>query len=349
MKLKKNIYISKLNYFNFQKFYILKFKLNVLNLFNPNIKIKDNLYYKFLFFINNIFNLKINYNLNLYYFIFNLISFNSKKYISSFNKLILKKYNKLNINKKKFTFYFNISDTVLNINNLLDLKFTPNKINFYKYINIYFYFYTIFNKQTIISFVNTSFNLNFIKFNTKFFNIKNNFIIKTGYLYSLNLLHNYKYLINILFKILISFFYINQTCSIIYSKFYYILSYNLYYLYTKQKIYIPYFYFEFIIFNLLKFVKILNEQKSTLNKNDIIQFCLIKLLNKSLLKNNYYPVLYKPIILSISKSILYNNGILSTLSFQETIKILYKSILLNKIDWIFELKSNIILSNITFL
>ena len=55
---------------------------------------------------------------------------------------------------------------------------------------------------------------------------------------------------------------------------------------------------------------------------------------------------YEPILIGISKISLSNSSFLSEASFQETTRVLTKSAIEGKIDWLYGLKENVILGNL---
>ena len=55
---------------------------------------------------------------------------------------------------------------------------------------------------------------------------------------------------------------------------------------------------------------------------------------------------YEPILIGISKTSLSSQSFISAASFQETAKILSKSAIEGKIDWLYGIKENIVLGNI---
>ena len=57
-------------------------------------------------------------------------------------------------------------------------------------------------------------------------------------------------------------------------------------------------------------------------------------------------IIYEPILIGISKTSLLAEGFISAACFQETVRILSKSALKGKIDWLTGLKENIILGNL---
>nr|QEM01615.1 plastid-encoded DNA-directed RNA polymerase beta''B [Nephromyces sp. ex Molgula occidentalis] len=121
---------------------------------------------------------------------------------------------------------------------------------------------------------------------------------------------------------------------------------SLYKQYLSNNINVPIIHFEWIIKKMTSCVKIDYTGESSFNISDIISFNLIHLINLAYTQQGYKEILYKPLVLGVSKSILAYSGFLTAASFQETIKILLKSSLENQIDWLVDLKTKVILSDL---
>ena len=88
---------------------------------------------------------------------------------------------------------------------------------------------------------------------------------------------------------------------------------------------------------------IIREQgDSKLMTGEILELNKAEKINKNL-KNK---LKYEPILLGISKLSLSSQSFISEASFQETTRILCRSAIEGKIDWLFGLKENLILGNL---
>ena len=94
------------------------------------------------------------------------------------------------------------------------------------------------------------------------------------------------------------------------------------------------------------FVKINYVGDSSLLENDIFEFSKLKILNNIYVILGYKQILYSPIILGITKSVLACSGFFASISFQEIIKYLIKLSIEHSTDWLTDLKSNIITTDL---
>lgn len=94
------------------------------------------------------------------------------------------------------------------------------------------------------------------------------------------------------------------------------------------------------------FVRINYIGDSSLIENDIFSFSALKTLNYTLCILGYRQLLYSPIVLGISKSILAASGFLASISFQEIIRYLIKLSMEHSTEWLTDLKSKIITTDL---
>ena len=102
--------------------------------------------------------------------------------------------------------------------------------------------------------------------------------------------------------------------------------------YLKHGIDIPSLHFEIIATKMTAFVRINYPAESTLATSDIIEAHKVHLLDSTMKLLRYKNILYTPVILGITKSVLAQSGALSSLSFQETFKHLINLSLESKVD-----------------
>lgn len=118
--------------------------------------------------------------------------------------------------------------------------------------------------------------------------------------------------------------------------------------YNINGIYIHSIFFELIIKRMISCVKINNNFDSTFSFGDKIKFTIINLINTALNKHGYSLCKYTPIILGITNANLACSGFLSSVSFQNTTKILLESSIKKNTDWFSDLKSQIMVSELIF-
>lgn len=114
----------------------------------------------------------------------------------------------------------------------------------------------------------------------------------------------------------------------------------------KYGIIIPSFYFELLALKLTAFVKINYPANNTFYVNEIIESSKAHIIQKTMKILNYQQIIYTPIIVGITKSVSVHANALSSLSFQALFKYLTKIGLENTIDWLTDIKSNILTSHI---
>ena len=89
-------------------------------------------------------------------------------------------------------------------------------------------------------------------------------------------------------------------------------------------------------------VMIISSGESNLIAGETIEINKIEKIN-SIIKNK---AIYEPIILGISKLSLSNQSFISEASFQETTRVLARSAIEGRTDWLFSLPSNIVMGNL---
>ena len=117
-------------------------------------------------------------------------------------------------------------------------------------------------------------------------------------------------------------------------------------IYRLQGVNIDEKHIEVIIRQMLKKVMILDPGDSHLIQKDTISFSLIKEINEDLRKNNKKEVLFKKILLGITKASLTTESFISAASFQETTRILTESAINEKKDNLLGLKENVIVGKL---
>jgi len=116
--------------------------------------------------------------------------------------------------------------------------------------------------------------------------------------------------------------------------------------YNLQDVYISDKHLETILKKITSKVIIENSGSSSFLKYELIELKTMGYINDILEKTSKIKVLYKPILLGITKASLISESFLSAASFQETIKILTASAIIGKKDWFNGLKENILIGRL---
>lgn len=114
------------------------------------------------------------------------------------------------------------------------------------------------------------------------------------------------------------------------------------FVYTSQNVNISDKHLEVIIKQMTSKVLITEQGDSNIINGEIIELNRVEKINQKLLKK----IEYEPLVIGITKLSLSNQSFISEASFQETTRILTKSAIEGKIDWLFGLKENIILGKL---
>ncbi|CAA9991354.1 DNA-directed RNA polymerase subunit beta'', putative (apicoplast) [Plasmodium knowlesi strain H] len=360
-KVKSFLYLYEVLMYTWNKYLLSNFKYNLFIIYNNYIKylykynIKIILYYlKNLFFINNNF---INNNI---LYTYNIIYNNKNNLLNIYKKNIIKLLNNKLYNKIFYMYYNkNLSNLYLNditiglqsINIIFENKNIKNNISFISnnvYVIYYIKYYNYLNNIIYIYSVFNIYKINYFKYKLNFYS----YIFEdiSSILYSGYSLNTDFYLINNNLKFYFKYLLINiniyQSVKSSYIYIYNILIESILKQYSYQNIYLPSIYFELIIKKMLSCIKIISNNFKVFKHNNIIPLYLINILNYSLILNKYKVYKYEPIILGITKSILANSGFLTNISFQNTFKIISLNILNNKIDWLIDIKSKIIMTDL---
>lgn len=113
-------------------------------------------------------------------------------------------------------------------------------------------------------------------------------------------------------------------------------------IYENQGVKIANKHIEMIVKQMTSKVMIIRSGESNLIAGETIEINKIEKIN-SIIKNK---AIYEPIILGISKLSLSNQSFISEASFQETTRVLARSAIEGRTDWLFSLPSNIVMGNL---
>ncbi|MCB1712457.1 MAG: DNA-directed RNA polymerase subunit beta', partial [Candidatus Riesia sp.] len=117
-------------------------------------------------------------------------------------------------------------------------------------------------------------------------------------------------------------------------------------IYRMQGVNINEKHIEVIVRQMLKKAMVLDPGDSTLVVQDILSISYLKKLNLELELHNKKPVVFKRILLGITKSALSTESFISSASFQETTKILTEAAISEKRDTLLGLKENVIVGKL---
>lgn len=112
--------------------------------------------------------------------------------------------------------------------------------------------------------------------------------------------------------------------------------------YIAQGVDISYKHMEIIVKQMTSKVLIVDSGRSNFIVGEIVDFNKVLFMKDFMLLN----VKYEPILVGITKLSLMSNSFISQASFQETTKVLSRSALEGKVDWLYGLKENLVLGNI---
>lgn len=112
-------------------------------------------------------------------------------------------------------------------------------------------------------------------------------------------------------------------------------------IYESQGVYIADKHVEIIIKQMTSKVMITNSGDSSLLVGTFFDLNMVEDFNKNFSKK----IVYEPVVLGITRLSLSNNGFIAAACFQEITRVLTKSALEGRIDWLLGLKENLILGN----
>lgn len=121
-----------------------------------------------------------------------------------------------------------------------------------------------------------------------------------------------------------------------------ILIYNLTEAYLNQGVYIAEKHFEIIIREMTARVRILVSGDGGYFPGEFVHIKSLRKANNDLIKTGKAPMIYEPMVLGITKSVLYAESFLLAASFQEVHRVLIRNALENKADFLLGLHENVI-------
>lgn len=112
--------------------------------------------------------------------------------------------------------------------------------------------------------------------------------------------------------------------------------------YESQGVKISDKHIEVIVKQMTSKVIITNSGDSCFMVGDFLDLNQVEIINESLTNK----IIYEPLIMGITRSSLSNQSFIAQASFQETTKVLTRSALQGRVDWLYGLKENLVLGNI---
>ena len=116
--------------------------------------------------------------------------------------------------------------------------------------------------------------------------------------------------------------------------------------YNSNGIFLPTIHFELIVKKMTSCVLIQERGNGILEKGTFFTLFHVHMTNSALVFHGYISIKFLPKILGITKSTLVSAGMLASISFQETLKLLLKNVLEAKVDWAVDLKAKIIATDL---
>lgn len=113
-------------------------------------------------------------------------------------------------------------------------------------------------------------------------------------------------------------------------------------IYQSQGVNISDKHVEVIIKQMTSKVMVTCSGNSSFMVGDIVDLNLVETINTTL----FNKIVYEPIVVGITRLSLSSQSFIAAASFQETTKVLVKSALEGKVDWLYGLKENLVLGNI---
>lgn len=142
------------------------------------------------------------------------------------------------------------------------------------------------------------------------------------------------------------FNYLNFAYKITKYKIQYFLVENIIEAYRFQGVFIAEKHVEIIVREMTTRVRILSSGSTGFIPGEILQFDTVQKINNKLQIIHKNPAFYDPIVLGITKSVLYSESFLLAASFQEVSRVLIRSAFKKKTDFLLGLHENIILGQL---
>uniref|UniRef100_UPI0030013AFC RNA polymerase subunit beta'' n=1 Tax=Prototheca lentecrescens TaxID=2836214 RepID=UPI0030013AFC len=113
--------------------------------------------------------------------------------------------------------------------------------------------------------------------------------------------------------------------------------------YRNQNVFIGEKHVEIVVREMTTRVRILNSGSTGFLPGEILQLKIVETINNKMISMKKIPAIYDPIVLGITKSVLYSESFLLAASFQEVTRVLTRSASTKKTDFLLGLHENVIL------
>ncbi len=116
--------------------------------------------------------------------------------------------------------------------------------------------------------------------------------------------------------------------------------------YQFQGVSLPSVHFELIAKRMASCVRVVALGHVSCHIGDIVPLGVIHMMNQAATRYGYQSCLYRPLVLGLSKSMLWTAGFLSSSSFQDSIRILAKMSIRSAADWCHDLKARLMMGHL---
>lgn len=116
--------------------------------------------------------------------------------------------------------------------------------------------------------------------------------------------------------------------------------------YLNQGVSVSEKHIEVVVREMTARVRVLSSGSSGFLPGEFVQLKAIQRVNNKLLRNSQNPAIFDPILLGITKSVLYSESFLLAASFQEVSRVLVRSVFYKKTDFLSGLHENVIVGQI---
>ncbi len=125
-----------------------------------------------------------------------------------------------------------------------------------------------------------------------------------------------------------------------------VISRSLFEQYHFQGISLPYVHFELIARQMCSCVRVTKLGQVCAGLGDITPLGVVHMINQAALKHGYQTCCYRPVVIGLSKSLLFTAGFLASSSFQDALRILAYISIKSGTDWCMDLKTRIMMGHL---
>ena len=125
-----------------------------------------------------------------------------------------------------------------------------------------------------------------------------------------------------------------------------VISRSLFEQYHFQGISLPYVHFELIARQMCSCARVIRLGQVYAGLGDIAPLGVLHMINQAALKHGYQTCGYRPVVIGLSKSLLFTAGFLASSSFQEALRILAYISIKSGVDWCTDLKARVMMGHL---